>query len=184
MNGWWLGAAQSGAIARFLAFTALAMCCGSNAEVVFSGPERPDYEAAVRLSAARSLRCRFTSVAITQWSAGERNVTTKKLKTKSDAMEVLYRDIDARKGTATRDLGNLNATQITVTVDIDGALWLVETSRSGGFSVTTVFPTYAANSRDFIVLESQHAWRLGVESSQHSGSVEGRQYSGTCSVMD
>ena len=175
---------MSMAIKRVLAFAALAVCCTSSADVIFSGQAKPDYKAVARLNAARSLRCRFTSVATTEWLLGERKVTTKNLNTKSDVVEVSYRDIDGRKGTATRDLGSLNAAHMTVTVDIDGALWLVEPSRTGGFSVTTVFPNYAAKSHDFIILQSQHTWALGLEGEQNSGSVDGRQYSGTCSVME
>ena len=112
------------------------------------------------------------------WNAfGRRELDTEHLDIKSQAFEIWYRDIDLNKGTA-RDLARVPA-DLTVKIDRDGALWLLQTSSSdwAGIEVTTIVPIYAASSHDFIVIQSLHSW-VGKT------FAAGHQYSGTCSVMD
>ena len=87
---------------------------------------------------------------------------------------VVYDDINLQRGTA-RVIGNAGASDLTVSWQAN-ALWLFERTDFGNVVETTVFPTYAEGTQDFVVIESRHS-RLG-------SFVLGEQSSGTCSVLD
>jgi|HubBroStandDraft_4_1064222.scaffolds.fasta_scaffold344203_2 hypothetical protein len=128
-----------------------------------------------RLRSAHTLRCHFTAAATTKWTNGQRTITSENLNVQARANEVTYDSIDLKKGTA-RAIGNAGAADVTVKVDRMGALWMVETVPMGYLVVTTIIPNYAADSTDFIIIESRHTWLP-------SAYALGTQDSGTCSVL-
>jgi hypothetical protein len=128
-----------------------------------------------RLRSAHTLRCHFTAEATTKWTNGRRTIASENLSGQARANEITYDSIDLKRGTA-RAIGNAGAADVTVKVDRMGALWMVETVPMGYLVVTTIIPNYAADSTDFIIIESRHTWLP-------SAYALGTQGSGTCSVL-
>jgi hypothetical protein len=133
-------------------------------------------DAASRLRAARTLWCRFTAEAITEWESGQRAITKHNLNPRDAPNKIVYDNIDLEKGTA-REIGNAGAVDLSVRLDRLGGLWIVKKAPVGFMIVTTVFPLYAAGSQEFVVVESRHLFN-GVSA---LGLAE--QSSGSCSVI-
>jgi hypothetical protein len=115
------------------------------------------------------LRCQFTGSAVTEFKNGLRQYSTIQNKT-----TVTYDAIDLLHGSA-RIVAATGANDLAVSWGAMSGLWLVEKAPFGNVIVTTVFPSYAAGTQDFIVIESRH-WTAGVYAS-------GEQSNGTCTVL-
>ena len=135
------------------------------------GAARSAAEPVSRLHHARSLRCNFTAVAMTQWKDGRRAITNESVHEAS----ITYDSIDPRKGMG-RIIGNLGAGDVSVRYDAFGALWILETTPAGLLNVSTVFPMYAEGTDAFIIIEDRHS-AVGT-------SILAEQSSGTCTILE
>ena len=149
-----------------LAFLALAFIGGAPL-VSAATPDDP----AARLLHARTLRCTFTGHTTTTWRNGQRTLHSEALK---ENEHVTYEHIDAVKGTG-RIIGNVGAGDVMIRPDVNGGLWIIETSQAGFVFVSTVLPSYAAGTHEFIIVESRHSW-LGT-------NLLAEQSSGSCAVL-
>lgn len=127
---------------------------------------------AARLRAARSLRCEYTS-SVATWVRNGRP-TVEQTKDKGSAT---YDDINLTMGTA-RIIGNIGAGDMRAWLDRQGALWMLERTPAGLEVTTTVFPTYAEGTNEFVVLESRHSMALTGQ------TVLGETAFGTCKVLE
>jgi hypothetical protein len=98
-----------------------------------SGADDP----ASKLRSARSLRCAFTSSVVTTIKEGRKTVGPT-----NDKGSAVYDNINIAKGTA-RIVANSGAGDISVWVDVQGNLWMLERAPWGSEIVTTIFPMYA-----------------------------------------
>jgi len=112
-----------------------------------SSPEEPG----ARLHHARSLHCTFTSAVATWVRNGHRSVDQS-----HDKGSVVYDNINVGKGIA-RVIDNAGAADLLVWLDGQGSLWMLERTPVGNEVVTTIFPTYAEGTDEFVVLESRHS---------------------------
>jgi hypothetical protein len=88
---------------------------------------------------------------------------------------VTYDHIDSAKGTG-RIIGNVGTGNVMIRPDVNGGLWIIETSPAGFVFVSTVLPSYAAGTNEFIIVESRHSW-LGT-------NLLAEQSSGSCAVLE
>jgi hypothetical protein len=127
---------------------------------------------ASRLRDARSLRCTFTSSVDTLVRRGHRTIEQH-----DDKGAAVYDDINIDKGTA-RIVANSGASDLIVWLDRQGNLWMLERTPAGNEVVTTVFPTYAEGTNEFIVLESRHWLAIGGQ------IAAGETAFGTCKILE
>ncbi|MDP2605265.1 MAG: hypothetical protein Q8S00_22210 [Deltaproteobacteria bacterium] len=120
-----------------------------------------------RLVAARSLRCSLGPGSTVYWETGMPIVKGEN----SDSV-LQFDSIDTKTRKA-RFIGNKGVADVTVLLTPSGMTFLEETT-IGNLTITTVFPTYAKNTRDYIVVHSRHI--VGF------GSPLPSQYHGTCKV--
>jgi hypothetical protein len=117
------------------------------------------------------MRCTFASEVATWVRSGHRTVEQTSVKDTAT-----YDNINVAKGTA-RVIANMGAGDLTVWTDrIWGSLWMLERAPSGNVVVTTVFPSYAEGTHEFIVLEARHSMTGQI--------ILGQDTYGTCEVLD
>jgi hypothetical protein len=125
----------------------------------------------IRLRAARSLRCSFTSSVETWVRNGHRVIEQN-----NDKSAATYDNIDIVKGTA-RIVASTGAADIVVWMERTwGSLWMRELSPSGNEIVTTVFPRYAEGTHEFVVLEARQSVAGEI--------VLGQDSYGTCKILE
>lgn len=113
-----------------------------------------------------SLKCDFSVVSQTYWENG--NLT---IKTEPEKDFLLHFDsIDIQRNHA-RLLGNLGAVDVSLLLT-SGTLSFLETTANGGVNLTTIFPSYRNESREFIAVTSRHLAVFGPFSSQHHGTCQ------------
>lgn len=123
-----------------------------------------------RLLRAKSIRCVFTNGSTAKWENGVPEIEKSTFGT-----DLVFDAINPRKGIA-RLIGNQGVAQVKVSRSM-GGLTFVEQTGSGSTITTTVFPTYAKGTNQFIVVHSRHILPL-------LGDPISSQYHGTCIVLD
>ncbi|UVT17408.1 MAG: hypothetical protein H8K04_07685 [Nitrospira sp.] len=119
-----------------------------------------------KLLQTHSLKCKFSIVSQTYWEDG--NVT---IKTEPEKDFLLHFDSIDIQNRHARLLGNLGSSDVGLLLT-NGSLSFLETTSNGGVNLTTIFPAYRRESREFIAVSSRHLSVFGPFPSQHHGSCQ------------
>lgn len=125
-----------------------------------------------RLTAAKSIDCKFSVEAVATWKNG-----LPQAELKTSALTMRFESINADEGTA-RVVGMFGPSDIIVRL-LDNTLHLVQSFREGPLYVTTVFPRETSAGR-FQAVHTRHEW-TAVTLPGYTSSPE--QYYGDCQVI-
>ena len=120
----------------------------------------------VDLLEGHSLKCGFSVVSQTYWENGNLTIKTE---TENDFL-LHFNSIDIQRNHA-RLHGNLEVVDVSLLLT-GGTLSFLETTANGGVNLTTIFPSYRNESREFIAVTSRHLSVFGPFPSQHHGSCQ------------